>query len=68
MEGLKCSIVVTTGILVNDPTETREWHFTQADLDSPPAYIDGMGAAMNYAASLMNPAQVNWVRLEWIWY
>ena len=70
MESLKCSIQVFAGILPGEPLPelTREWHFTNKDLDNPPDYIDRSGAALNYAMSLMNPAQNNWVKMEWIWY
>jgi len=70
MEALKCSIHVYAGVIPGTPIEahTREWYFTQEHLDKPPTYIDGTGAAMNYAMSLQNPAEVNWVKLEWVWY
>ena len=69
MEALKCSVTVVAGIIIGEPMKkfTRVWNFTQEDLDNPPTYIDGMGAAMNYAMSLQNPAQVNWVKFEWVW-
>lgn len=70
MNGLKCSIHVSAGVILCEPIPelTRNWEFTQADLDSPPIYIDKSGAAMNYCMSLQNPAKVNWVKMEWIWY
>ena len=70
MNALKCSIHVVAGVIPGEPISelTRGWEFTQADLDSPPRYIDQTGAAMNYAMSLQNPAKVNWVKLEWVWY
>lgn len=70
MAGLKCSIQVMAGVLPGEPMKehTREWHFTQAELDEPPLYVDKSGSAMNYAMSLQNPKIVNWVRLDWIWY
>lgn len=70
MEGLKCSVVVVGGIVPGEPipSRTRQWDFTQKDMDNPPTYIDKTGAAMNYAMSLQNPTQLNWVRFEWIWY
>jgi len=69
MDALKCSVYVTAGVIPGEcvPELTRQWHFTQKDLDSPPDYIDRTGAALNYAMSLQNPAAVNWVKLEWIW-
>lgn len=67
MNATKCIVNVQAGILANEPKETRSWSFTQEDLDSPPHYIDQMGAAMNYAMSLQNPQQYNWVRFEWTW-
>jgi len=70
MEGLKCSIVVQAGLVPGEPLEgsARRWDFTQQDLDNPPKFIDGSGAAMNYAMHLQNPNKFNWVKLEWIWY
>jgi len=70
MDALKCSIEVKAGVLLGTPMPeyTRQWHFTQKDLDSPPDYIDRTGSAMNYAMCLQNPARVNWVKFEWIWY
>lgn len=70
MDALKCSASVVAGVLINEPLPelSRQWDFTEADLHNSPKYIDGTGAAMNYAMSLQNPHKVNWVRLEWIWY
>ena len=70
MEALKCSVSVTAVVILGAamPKFSRVWEFTQEDLDNPPTYIDRTGAAMNYAMSLQNPASVNWVRLDWIWY
>lgn len=70
MEGLRCSVVVSGGVVQGEPDLklTRQWDFTQEDMDNPPTYIDRTGAAMNYAMSLQNPTQLNWVRFEWIWY
>ena len=69
MSAVKCLVRVTAGVIPNIPDSrlTREWDFTQEDFDGPPAYIDRTGAAMNYAMSLQNPQQRNWVKLEWIW-
>lgn len=69
-EALKCTITVTAGVIPATPIPelTRQWSFTQADLDKPPTYMDRTGAAMNYAMSLQNPSQLNWVKFEWIWY
>lgn len=69
--GLKCSIVVSTGVMPGDPIkkETRLWNITEEDMQGEAlGYIDKQGAAMNYAAVKMNPSKKNWVRLEWIWY
>lgn len=70
MEALKCKIIVAGGLFPGNPIPelTREWNFTQKDLDNPPTYTDKTGAAMNYAMSLQNPAKINWVRFDWVWY
>jgi len=68
MKALKCSVVVTAGLLMWEAMTKRQWDFTQEDLDNPPTYIDKTGSAMNYAMSLQNPARFNWVRFEWLWY
>ena len=69
MDTLKCSIVVSAGVVLGEPMGEymRSWEITQKDLDWPPTYIDETGAAMNYAMSLQNPEKVNWVKFEWIW-
>ena len=70
MLSLRCSIQVKAGIIPGEaqPELTRTWEFTKEDLDNPPKYVDDTGAAMNYAMSLQNPQEVNWVKLEWVWY
>ena len=70
MLSLKCGVQVTAGVILGEPITklTRTWEFTQEDLDNPPNYTDRTGAAMNYAMSLQNPQEVNWVRMEWLWY
>lgn len=70
MNALKCSIHVRAGVITGEPIPefTRSWEFTQADLDKRLVYVDQSGAAMNYAMSLQNPAKINWVKLEWVWY
>ena len=70
MKAAKCSIVVYAGFIPQeaDVKFTRKRHFTEEDLSNPPTYIDGSGAALNYAMSLMNPQRVNWVKLAWVWY
>jgi hypothetical protein len=61
-------VTVSAGIVVEEVVVTRNWLFTQEDLDKPPTYIDQVGAAMNYAMSLQNPKQYNWVTFEWTWF
>ncbi|MEP1076506.1 hypothetical protein NDI52_13980 [Leptolyngbya sp. PL-A3] len=44
---------------------------TAAEYESPLAdqiYLKRMMDAVEYAQSLQNPQQVNWVRLDWIWF
>lgn len=71
---LKATIIVTAGVIVGEPIPeaTRSWQFTNIDIEEAQkgkqyAYLDGLGAAYNYAATLQNPSRYNWVRLEWIW-
>jgi len=70
MKELICTMRVVAGVLLGTPIPeyTREWHFTKEEMEAPPAYIDGTGAALNYAMSLQNPKTLNWVKMEWIWY
>ena len=70
MNALKCTVIVTAGLTHGTLHNqyTRQWDFTEEDLNNPPIYIDKTGAAMNYAMSLQNPQAVNWVKFEWIWY
>ena len=68
MAGLKCSVIVKAGVVPGESTLSRQWDFTEEDMNNPPTYIDRTGSAMNYAMSLQNPDKFNWVTLEWIWY
>lgn len=49
---------------------TKKWEYTSADFE----HDDGEGffalreQAMDYAKSIMMPTQVNWVRVDFIWY
>ena len=75
MEALKCLIAVTAGLVPEEPLDehSRFWSFTSEGVEkiqSDPndhTYRDAMGAALNYAAYLQNPALTNWVKLEWTW-
>ena len=69
-QALKATLQVTAGIITGEKMEefTRTWSFTYDDMGKGNyTYLDGQGAALNYAASLMNPGIVNWVRFSWIW-
>jgi len=70
IETLKCSVVISAGVIIGEPMPkyTRQWGFSNKDLEDKWLYIDKTGAAMNYAMSLQNPQKVNWVKFEWIWY
>ena len=72
---MKACITVTAGVIPNERIDalTRTWSFTDEDItkasvpNADYTYLDGMGAAMNYAATLQNPQRCNWVKVEWIW-
>lgn len=57
------------------PELTRKWGWTEVDqdllrADDPSAkelWIRIHGESREYAAMLENPAQVNWVRRDWLW-
>lgn len=69
----RCAWQVTAGILPGEPIPalTRRWGVTVSEYNSPQAiqiYFKQMTDAVEYAQSLQNPHQINWVRLDWIWF
>ncbi|MBD2156215.1 hypothetical protein [Leptolyngbya sp. FACHB-16] len=72
-EAARCAWEVVAGIIPGQPipSMTRRWGMTAAEYESPLAdqiYLKRMMDAVEYAQSLQNPQQVNWVRLDWIWF
>lgn len=77
MEAAKLIIEVTAGIIPGTPIaeHTRRWGWTSRDqqlleIDDSAArekWIRIAGESREYAATLENPAQLNWVRRDWIW-
>jgi hypothetical protein len=69
----RCAWIVTAGIVPGEPLPeyTRTWGLTSPEFEGPagaPAFNAHLVAAQEYARWLMEPRQLNWVRLEWIWY
>ncbi len=77
MESAKLLIEVVAGLVpgVPMPEYTRRWSWSSADQTAlingdkaaSEKYIRIAGESREYAASLENPQQINWVRREWIW-
>lgn len=77
MEQAKLIIEVVAGLVPNQPMPeyTRRWYWTSADQaalvtedkEAQTKYILIAGESREYAASLENPAQLNWVRRDWLW-
>lgn len=80
MESARCIIEVTAGIVPGKPEEeyTRQYAITSAEWNrarSSPINGNEMallsernGVAQGYASMLMlQPAALNWVRVDWLW-
>lgn len=77
MESAKLLIEVVAGLVPGQPITkyTRRWAWSSADQasllkDDPEArekYIRIAGESREYAASLENPGELNWVRRDWLW-
>jgi hypothetical protein len=70
---LKCSISVEGGIIpgLPIPEYTKQWILTSKDMQSERAgflLLEKMEEASKYAISIQNPAILNWVKMQWIWY
>lgn len=81
MEAAQLIIEVQAGIITGTamPELTRSWGFTSTDWaalngedkeakeQARELWIRIAGESREYAESLENPAQVNWVRRSWLW-
>lgn len=75
MESLRCIWEVTAGVVPDVPeTEyTRRIMLTSKEWDGGSKegvdrLLAKQGEAMVQALSLQNPAMLNWVRLDWVWF
>jgi hypothetical protein len=67
---------VTAGLIPGTPDAefTRRWPLTSpswtelSDDDRRAAYLKASDEAHEYAKSLEDPARINWVRVDWIWF
>lgn len=78
-ESARCAWEVTAGLIPGKPMDeyTRRWGLIssewygpdgQPSLQGVAAFNAALVAAQEYARYLMNPGQLNWVRVEWIWF
>lgn len=78
MASLKLTIEVVAGIVPGTPMPeyTRRWHWTSQDqrqlsegkAEARERWIAMAGESREYAASLEDPARINWVRRDWLWW
>lgn len=77
MEAAKLIIEVMAGVIPGEamPEYTKRWGWTSknqealeaGDAEAKALYIQIAGESREYAASLENPALINWVRRDWLW-
>ena len=70
---VSAAVEVYAGLIPGQAMEeyTHRWVLTSADRHSEEGQlrlIEMNGQAMAYALALMEPKQLNWVKLEWIWF
>ena len=73
----KLIIEVVAGLIPNEPMSeyTRRWQWTgeeqealaKGDPEAIKQWVRIAGESREYAATLENPAKVNWVRRDWLW-
>ena len=66
----KVIIEVVAGLLPGtpEPEFTRRWFISADEWENDShAVIRAYGESREYAASLENPARLNWVRRDWLW-
>lgn len=79
-EGMKGFWSVQAGILPGEPIpkHTKNYYYLSAMYDAdvkriktgskdPSTFQEMRDEAIDYAKELIDPRQVNWVRLEWVW-
>lgn len=75
MARARCAIDVLAGVLPGTPMDefSKRFWLTSDDWDGgsekgQEAFAKMVQEAQQYMLTLMNPAQVNWVRFEWVWF
>jgi len=77
MIAAKAFFVVTAGVLLDEPMpeHSRQWGYTSQDHEADAklehhertAFETRRDEALAYARDRIDPANVNWVRLEFVW-
>jgi hypothetical protein len=74
MENARVCWEVVAGLLPGrdpEPEFTKQWWMTSSEVEAanaPDIWAERQAAAMEYARSLQNPNDLNWVRVDWIWF
>jgi len=73
----KAFFVVTAGVLLESPMpeHSRKWDYTSQDYEDDvklapherTLFVVQRDAALAYARDLIDPAHLNWVKLEFVW-
>lgn len=68
-KSVKVVIEVMAGIIPGEPMDeyTRRWTLSREEFNDQNTYFQQLGWANIYALSLMNPVELNWVKMEWVW-
>lgn len=76
MESARCAWEVTAGIVPGtpEPEFTKRWGMTSSEWHDVPReqaktrFEELEAEAERYAHDLREPARLNWVRLDWVWF
>lgn len=56
---------VISGVVIKDCTRT--WTLSPDEVGDPDVITTALGSAQAWASYLMDPRNVNWVHLDWVW-
>jgi hypothetical protein len=72
MTTLRSAWDVTAGLILGRPDDqhTKRFVLTSDDMESDPTgrFLATRQQAIEYATSIMDPAYLNWVRIDWVWF
>jgi hypothetical protein len=68
VKAARCAFEVVAGLLPGQPMDEYTKRFFMTSDDPAEKFQELYTQAREYAETLIDPSQLNWVKLEWVWF